>query len=70
MYLSLFTSLKQFYEKKDSAPVEDTFTFSVYTNAPPSFKKGILDFINKSWTQGRLPVQWKTAVVIPIPKPG
>ena len=57
-------------KKKDSAPGEDTFTFSFYTNIRPSFKKRILDFINKSWTQGRLPVQWKTAVVIPIPKPG
>jgi len=44
-------------KKKDSAPGEDTFTLSFYTNAPPSFKKRILDFINKSWTQGRLPVQ-------------
>jgi len=33
-------------------------------------RKRILDLINQSWTEGKLPEQWKTAVVIPITTPG
>lgn len=57
-------------KNRKSAPGEDKFTYSFYTNSPPAFRKRLLEFINQSWIQGKLPEEWKTAVVVPIPKPG
>ena len=57
-------------KNRNSAPGEDNFTYAFYTNAPISFKNRILNLFNQSWSEGKLPEQWKTATVIPIPKPG
>jgi len=55
---------------RKTAPGEDGFTYTFYTKAPHSFKKSILNIFNQSWIEGKLPEQWKTAIVIPISKPG
>lgn len=55
--------------KKDSAPGEDTITFSMIKNTPPLFKQRILQLINASWTLQTLPYSWKCARIVPIPKP-
>ena len=55
---------------RTTAPGEDGFTYTFYAKAPRLFKNRILNLFNQSWIEGKLPEQWKTAIVIPIAKPG
>ena len=56
--------------RRKAAPGEVGFTYSFYAKAPLSFKKRILNLFNQSWSKGKLTEQWKTAIIIPIAKPG
>jgi ribonuclease HI/exonuclease III len=55
--------------KRKSAPGSDGITYEIIRNLSPSFHSRLLALYNRSWTLGRLPVRWKTAVITPIPKP-
>jgi len=55
---------------RKTAAGEDSFTYTFYVKAPRSFKKRILYLFDQSWTEGKLPKQWKTTIVILIAKPG
>ena len=63
--------LKQaLHSTKDSSPEEDNVTYSMIKNMPDQCLNILLLFFNTVWSKMRLPDSWKSAVVIPIPKPG
>ena len=53
----------------NSSPGSDSITHLMISKAGPSGHRLLLDLINKSYSEGRLPPPWKAADVIPIPKP-
>ena len=69
--LFAFTELKTVLGRhRKTAAGEDGFTDTFYTKTPCSFKKRILNLFHQSWTEGKLPEQWKIDIVTPIAKPG
>lgn len=56
-------------KSKDTAPGQDGITYSMITNLGSTGQNALLNIINESWSIGRLPVAWKKADVLPIPKP-
>ena len=55
---------------KETSPGPDEITYLMLKKAHPSFQNLILKIINKIYQTGKLPSQWKNAIIIPIPKPG
>ena len=55
---------------KDSAPGSDTITYSIIKHLPDCTMQRLLKLFNLSYTESRVPTTWKTANLIPIPKPG
>ena len=53
----------------DTAPGADTVSYSMIKNAPLGFRHLLLRLINQSFQEGKLPEVWKTARIVPIPKP-
>ena len=56
--------------KKRSAPGEDSVNYWMIRNSPSYVQKAILNLFNLIWSSGNIPQAFKTANVIPIPKPG
>ena len=54
--------------KKDTAPGDDGCTYSMISHSPVLFKLQFLMLCNMSWKIGKLPIKWKIAQLIPIPK--
>ena len=54
---------------KDTAPGENNITYSMLRSMGPAGESAMLALVNASWSAGRLPETWKTAVIHPIPKP-
>lgn len=42
----------------------------MFNYANEELLKVILELFNKLWVEGKLPIEWKQAVIIPIAKPG
>lgn len=56
--------------KRNTTPGKDGITYSTLRNLPSSQLEQLLEYINNIWESGILPEEWKTAIIIPIPKPG
>jgi hypothetical protein len=56
-------------KRKNTAPGEDGFTFSIIQKTCPAFKSRLLNLFNMSWKEGKLPIFWKNAIIHGIPKP-
>jgi ribonuclease HI len=54
----------------NSAPGPDGITFHWLTNLPIIGKLKLLEIINQSWHEGKVPNSFKSAIVKPIIKPG
>ena len=54
---------------RDTAPGEDGITYTMLRNMGQAGESAFLALLNASWRVGRLPPQWKSAIVHPIPKP-
>ena len=54
---------------RDTAPGSDCVPYSFLSNMGPAGEQAALALFNASWAAGRLPVDWKKADVVPIPKP-
>ena len=55
---------------KESSPGEDNVPYSMIKNSHLTFQKQLLDLYNKIYAEQIFPVNWKIALIIPIPKPG
>ena len=66
-YRKLITALNK---KKSTAPGADTVHYDMLKNLPEISKFQLLKLINKSWSEGSLPSQWKESTIVPILKPG
>ena len=55
--------------KKNSAPGDDKLAYAMFKQMTNTSLGVLLEFFNKSWEQGVVPDAWKSATVIPIPKP-
>ena len=56
-------------KKKSTAPGADTIHYDMLKNLTDTGKSQLLKLINKSWTEGKLPDQWKLGTIIPLLKP-
>ncbi|XP_076065326.1 uncharacterized protein LOC143039332 [Oratosquilla oratoria] len=54
---------------KNIAPGEDRVTYSMLAHLGPAGGEAFLRVVSASWRTGRLPTAWKTATIVPIPKP-
>lgn len=55
-------------KKKDTAPGDDKITYSMLYNLPYTGKLYLLNLYNCIFSTGVIPKQWRTVLVIPIPK--
>ena len=53
----------------ESSPGEDRIVYSMIKNAHSSFQEHILNLYNRIYANRQFPTSWKTAIIIPIPKP-
>lgn len=52
-----------------TAPVEDDISYCMLKNVSERGKSVLLKMYNRVWEGGKLPEQWKEALVVPICKP-
>lgn len=57
-------------KNKDTAPGDDTITYSMITKLPLDAKSYLLAIYNKILETGNVPSQWRTIKIVPIPKSG
>ncbi len=72
-YNALFTlrELRTALSKSNqSSPGPDKIHYQFLTNLPDSCLTLLLDIFNNIWITGKIPISWKQANIIPIPKPG
>lgn len=62
--------LESCLKKRDTSPGADGVTYSMIYNLPVSGKQFLLDVYNIVYRLGMVPKQWRTILVVPIPKPG
>ena len=55
---------------KDSSPGPDEICYSMLQNLAPSGKNLLLDLLNRIFSEGKFPENWKEAHIIPILKEG
>lgn len=53
----------------DTSPGDDGITHSMISHAGEAGHKALLQLFNTSLEESRLPLRWKTANIVPIPKP-
>ena len=53
---------------KDTAQGEDGVSYSMIRQSGEAGLSAICSLLNHSWHLGRLPLEWKSAVIVPIPK--
>jgi len=54
---------------KNTSPGLDRVHNKHLSHLPPDYKLWLLGLFNKSFESGTVPYEWKTALIIPIPKP-
>ncbi|KAF4529497.1 hypothetical protein B566_EDAN017895 [Ephemera danica] len=57
------------FNTSDTAVGKDGISYSMLANSPIEIKSTLLKIINYAWTTGIFPVDWKTTIISPIPKP-
>lgn len=55
---------------KNTTPGKDMISYQMLKKLPVKALEILLEVINRIWNEGVLPKQWKTAVVLPLVKPG
>lgn len=55
---------------KRTAPGKDNISYIMIEHLNDSALGKVLELFNKVWEEGKLPVGWKEAIIIPIKKPG
>ncbi|XP_055691262.1 uncharacterized protein LOC129794534 [Lutzomyia longipalpis] len=55
---------------KGKSTGNDQISYSMLKKLPPPERNELLSLYNRIYAAGHFPVQWKNAVVVPIPKPG
>ena len=55
--------------RKDTAAGADKITYTMIKEAGQTAQEEILKIINHSFHEGKLPLAWKTATIVPIAKP-
>ena len=55
--------------KKNTSPGSDKISYIMIKNLPEIARDILLKLINLSWSNMKLPTDWKTATIIAIPKP-
>ena len=55
---------------KKSAAGQDKISPEMIKNLPEAALQKLLNIINKSWSQGRIPGSWRNAVIVPLLKNG
>ena len=55
---------------KDSSPGSNNITYCMIRHLDSGPLSFLLGLFNKIWSEGYVPPSWKSAMVIPIPKPG
>ena len=53
----------------ETAPGLDKITYSMIKNANPVFQRALINLFNRIFKENSFPDSWRTAVIIPIPKP-
>ena len=56
--------------KSGKSPGEDKITNNMLVRLPPIGKEALLYLYNKSWETKTCPKEWKSAVIVTLPKPG
>ena len=56
-------------KKKSTAPGADTIHYDMLKYSSDHCKWQLLHLINKSWSEGKLPDQWKLGTIVPLLKP-
>lgn len=54
---------------KNKTPGFDRISYSILKNCPLTLKNRVLNLYNEIFAKGTIPQTWKTASVVPIPKP-
>ena len=57
-------------KSNDSSPGVDQIHYQILKHLPKTTLKFLLDLINEYWESGTFPECWRTALLLPIPKPG
>ena len=57
-------------QTQDTSPGIDNITYSMLKHVSPSLTKSIISLYNKIYKQSYYPERWRTAIIVPIPKPG
>ena len=52
------------------SPGHDGIHPMILRKLPPVGREALLQLINRSWAEGRVPASWRKAIIIPIIKPG
>lgn len=55
---------------KPTAIGPDNIHYTMLQNLSANSQKSLLSFFNRIWESGQLPKAWKTAIIVPILKPG
>uniref|UniRef100_A0A8C2IDK7 ribonuclease H n=1 Tax=Cyprinus carpio TaxID=7962 RepID=A0A8C2IDK7_CYPCA len=66
-YFELKTAINN---SKSTTPGRDMISYRILKKLSPKALEALLDLYNYIWNEGILPKQWKTAVVLPLAKPG
>lgn len=53
---------------KNTSPGSDKISYAMIKNLSGKDMIWLLDFLNKIWTEGKVPKDWKKSIAIPIPK--
>ena len=56
--------------EKGKAPGRDKVMYELLTHLGATAKIKLLDLFNRSWQSGKVPAEWKVAVIKPLPKQG
>lgn len=56
--------------KRRSTPGHDGIPYELYKNLEGEAIGALLDALNEVWISGKVPMDWKHSIVVPIPKPG
>lgn len=59
-----------FNNSRNTTPGRDMISYSMLKNLPEEAIKALLELYNQIWKESILPKEWKSAIVIPIVKPG
>lgn len=66
-YFELKTAINN---SKSTTPGRDMISYRILKKLSPKALEALLDLYNYIWNEGMLPKQWKTAIVLPLAKPG